>query len=167
MGETWMLKLIIMLRLGKRSHPWGDPSFFLGQSWSVCFHFVSLLIIAPIPPKSASPGYTHTVLMRQVKHFPKWLPGIHGFKTFAERSRKMCHELINDLYDDVKRDMVSACDRLYQRRLSEIRYYLTCGLSGSRNIKYLPCSRLHSSYQCERGATVRRAWFYLSRRKES
>ncbi|EIM79474.1 cytochrome P450 [Stereum hirsutum FP-91666 SS1] len=51
------------------------------------------------------PGAIMVTMFPFLKHFPKWLPGIRGFKTFAEKSRKMCHELINDLYDDVKRDM--------------------------------------------------------------
>lgn len=41
-----------------------------------------------------------------VKHFPRWLPGIHGVKTFAEKSRQLCDELINHLFDGVKQDVV-------------------------------------------------------------
>lgn len=43
-----------------------------------------------------------------MKYFPRWLPGIHGFKTFAERSNQLCEELINHLFDGVKKDVVSA-----------------------------------------------------------
>lgn len=41
-----------------------------------------------------------------VKHLPKWIPGIHKFKSFAEKCKVLTDELQNSLFDSVKQDMV-------------------------------------------------------------
>lgn len=43
-----------------------------------------------------------------VKHLPKWLPGIYGFKTFAEKCHLLTDEIKNSLFDAVKLDIASS-----------------------------------------------------------
>lgn len=103
-------------KIGEEVAAMGGSVVFPGAIMVTMFPFCeSLHHHSDISYEYLTPGCPYTMIIHQVKHFPKWLPGIRGFKTFAEKSRKMCHELINDLYDDVKRDMVSTFDRLYQR----------------------------------------------------
>lgn len=43
-----------------------------------------------------------------VKHLPKWLPGIYGFKTFAEKCHLLTDEIKNSLFDAVKLEIASS-----------------------------------------------------------